>query len=263
MTKHPNKSLLTFLWLLALIYGFEFETQALWRNSATWSTNLIVLSALLLLLIYIVPALYLLKREAQKLKQVKVVFIALLSGLFITGWMAVYANNTVGSFWAIVIPDPVIFQEWESALSAPFTEEIIKAGIALALVDFFKIRDKRTIFLMGLAIGLGFQIIEDVAYLLTDGFDFIDDVYQLAWARITGSPGSHYIYSSLFVTGLYGLNKKADITKKQAWHLICIPVALHFFWNTPLNNAPWSSALIMACGLYTFSKAYQTIMKTN
>ena len=90
--------------------------------------------------------------------------------------LGLYAN-TFGQAWAL---------DWGAALSAMFTEEWAK-GFGLLLLIGLAPRQVRTAFdgfILGAFIGLGFQIIEDIPYVLTSaGSEFGANQGGRRWAR--------------------------------------------------------------------------------
>lgn len=244
------------LWLILVAYGFDFELSAFYTIEASSLDYLMILVSALTLSFYIVPAFLLMKKviQTQRLDKV-VILMALLSGLFITGWMASYGNAFVGMFWQSILPKKV-FTEWESALTAPLVEELLKTGFAFFVLFFFKTWHKSLVFFTGLVTGLGFQIIEDLAYVATESALDINTALPTALSRLSGALSSHYLYSSLITLGIYLLATKAKGLPQ--WKIILWafgPLVIHFMWNSPLNQLTLTAAVLTGISLWLFADA--------
>lgn len=208
---------------------------------------------------------------------VKLMVIAFLWGGFAATWsLAVNGNSALlalyakgfGQAWAL---------DWGAALSAPFIEEPAK-GIGLLLLIALAPRHVRTAFdglILGAFIGLGFQIIEDVAYAMTSaGSQFGANQVGASMAtivlRMVSGVGAHICYSAIFCAGLiYLLGRPAEPRRVLRGLLLMITaMALHGAWDslpalaglTPLAGLGVLVGLIVAA-LAVVSWVYRLTVK--
>lgn len=249
------------IWLILLAYGFNFEWSAFYAVEGKAGQVLLVLAGVALLAIYAVPAVWGLFRASRSWSlDWRLILMALLTGLFITGWLASYGNEWLGVFWQAVLPEKV-YTDWEAALTAPVVEEFLKTSFAFFCLYFFKAFDKRHVFMVGLATGLGFQIIEDIAYVVSESSLDIEAGILVAISRITGLLASHYLYSALLTLGLYLLFSKAkDLPAWKIYLWAFGPLVLHFIWNSPLNTSGFLSAVMVGLSLWMLADAVTYLM---
>ena len=66
---------------------------------------------------------------------------ALFGGAFIAGWLSFAGNSLIDIINSNFIKDPVVFNDWTNALTAPFAEEFFKALTAFAALYILGRRD--------------------------------------------------------------------------------------------------------------------------
>ena len=171
----------------------------------------------------------------------KLMVVAFLWGGFAATWvMAANANDSIlalyaksfGQSWAL---------NWGAGLSAPFTEEIAK-GSGLLLLIALAPRQVRTAFdglILGAFIGLGFQIIEDIAYAMTSagsqfGANQIGASIDTIFLRMVSGVAAHIVYSAIFCAGLiYLLGRPAEPRRVgRGLLLVATPILLHGTWDS-------------------------------
>ena len=171
----------------------------------------------------------------------KLMVVAFLYGGFAATWnMAANANDAIlglyskafGQAWAL---------DWGAGLSAMFTEEWAK-GFGLLLLIALAPRQVRTAFdgfILGAFIGLGFQIIEDIAYALTSagsefGANQIGASMGTIVLRMVSGVGAHIVYSAIFGAGLiYLLGRPAEPRRVgRGLLLVVTAMLLHGAWDT-------------------------------
>jgi RsiW-degrading membrane proteinase PrsW (M82 family) len=171
----------------------------------------------------------------------KLMVVAFLWGGFAATWMmAASANDAIlalyakslGQSWAL---------NWGAGLSAPFTEEMAK-GSGLLLLIALAPRQVRTAFdglILGAFIGLGFQIIEDIAYAMTSassqfGANQIGASIGTIFLRMISGVAAHIVYSAIFCAGLiYLLGRPAEPRRVgRGLLLVAIPMLLHGTWDS-------------------------------
>jgi RsiW-degrading membrane proteinase PrsW (M82 family) len=167
--------------------------------------------------------------------------VAFIWGGFAATWsMAANANDAIvglyakafGQAWAL---------NWAAGLAAPFTEELAK-GAGLLLLIALAPRVVRTAFdgfILGAFIGLGFQIIEDIAYALTSagsqfGANQVGASIATIVLRMLSGVGAHIVYSAIFCAGLIYLLGRPAQPRRVARGLLLMAAAmlLHGVWDS-------------------------------
>ncbi len=184
----------------------------------------------------------------------KSMVVAFLWGGFAATWtMAANANDailalyakTFGQSWAL---------NWGAGLSAPLTEEIAK-GSGLLLLIALAPRQVRTAFdgfILGAFIGLGFQIIEDIAYAMTSagsqfGANQIGASIGTIFVRMVSGVAAHIVYSAIFCAGvIYLLGRPAEPRRVgRGLLLVAIPMLLHGTWDSLAATAGGSALTLV------------------
>jgi RsiW-degrading membrane proteinase PrsW (M82 family) len=171
----------------------------------------------------------------------KLVVVAFLWGGFAATWvMAAPANDAIRALYAKAFGQEWSLN-WSAGLTAPFTEETAK-GIGLLLIIALAPRLVRTAFdgfVLGAFIGLGFQILEDIAYALTAaGSEFGANqigaaVGTLVMRMLTGI-AAHILYSAVFCTGLvYLIGRPAEPRQVgRGLALMATAMLFHGVWDS-------------------------------
>ncbi len=171
----------------------------------------------------------------------KLMVVAFLWGAFAATWvLAGIANDAIlalyakafGQAWAL---------DWGPGLAAPFTEEPAK-GAGLLLLIALAPRQVRTAFdgfILGAFIGLGFQILEDIAYAMTSagsqfGANQVEASMSTIVVRMVSGVGAHIVYSAIFGAGLiYLLGRPAEPRRLgRGLLLVSTAMLLHGAWDT-------------------------------
>ena len=91
-----KKNIVLFIFLLLSAIGLEYETQAYTTGSMSGTSYGIVGLSALLALLYIIPALLLIRQLGKKWQTPALsLWVALLGGLFISGWTSGLANTYI------------------------------------------------------------------------------------------------------------------------------------------------------------------------
>jgi RsiW-degrading membrane proteinase PrsW (M82 family) len=171
----------------------------------------------------------------------KLMVVAFLWGGFAATWsMAGSANGAILALYAKALGQAWAL-DWGAGLSAPFIEEPAK-GIGLLLLIALASRHVRTAFdgfILGAFIGLGFQIIEDIAYALTSagsqfGANQVGASLATIVLRMVSGVGAHIVYSAIFCAGLvYFLGRPAEPRRiGRGLLLMATAMLLHGAWDT-------------------------------
>ena len=149
---------------------------------------------------------------------IKLMVVALLWGALGAAWMmAAPANDAIGDLYAKTFGQSWALS-WGAGLSAPLTEELAKGSGLLLLIAIAPriIRTAFDGFILGVLMGLGFQITEDVSYALNSsgghfGVDPVGSAIGTIWLRMVTGVAGHFLYTAIFCTGLiYVLGRPAE-----------------------------------------------------
>ena len=185
-------------------------------------------------------------------------------GGFAATWsMASYANTAVISLYAKLFGH-AFAQDWGPALTAPFTEETAK-GFGLLLLIALAPRLIRTAFdgfIAGSFLGLGFEIIEDIAYGMNSGAsqfgaNQVDASMSTVVLRVATGATGHLLYTALFCAGLvYLLGRPAEPRRVgRGLGLMALAMLLHGLWDAMGNfaGAGAAAAIGFIVGLMVFA----------
>ena len=198
-----RKSIL-FLFLFLLSIGLAYETQSITAGWMTGSQYGIIGISVLLLLVYAIPAVWALFHFAKKWKLSWIpVLFSLLGGGFIAGWLSSFANTYFHEMIQAVAPNSDFWNQYESAIAGPLFEEPFKLIPIFFVLYLFSVRRIKSIFLLAIASGLGFQIVEDFAYIRQDMPEGFSYAVSGILGRIMNGVVSHWAYTALFMVGLY------------------------------------------------------------
>ena len=118
------RKLILYLFLLLSAIGLTYDTQSYTSGALSGSAYGIIGLSTLIALCYIVPGIFLIQYLGKRW-QVKplVLIFALIGGLFITGWIAGYANTFSHDWVTAHLSSKSFFYRFEDALMAPLVEE--------------------------------------------------------------------------------------------------------------------------------------------
>ena len=261
-----RKSIL-FLYLLLLAIGLAYETQSLTEGWMSGSQYGIVGLSTLILLVYAIPAVWAFFHFAKKWKLSWVpVLFSLLGGGFVAGWLSSFANTYFHDMIQAIAPNSEFWNQYESAIAAPLFEEPFKLIPIFFVLYLFSVRRIKSIFLLAIASGLGFQIVEDFAYIrqdLPDGFSY---TVSGILGRVANAPMSHWVYTGLVMLGFYLIVQASRGRKDLAlagWGYLVAGFGLHFVGNSPFSQIvtelPIAIPVLNATGLFLIYLAYQTV----
>lgn len=195
-----------------------------------------------LLLIYAVPVfIFVYVLDLYEREPLSLVIGALLWGAFAATTLSILANQG----WTLVVLDLFTAEtatRWVAALTAPFTEEILK-GVGVVLIYLIARREIDDIldgFVYGAVVGLGFSVIEDVFYFVTQFGGEPGGVIQGFFVRVIASGlYGHVLYSGLFGIGVaYFVSRRQEASPGKrlgmAALFILAGMFAHFLWNSPL-----------------------------
>ncbi|KMO73504.1 PrsW family intramembrane metalloprotease [Mycolicibacterium obuense] len=176
--------------------------------------------------------------------------------------MAREGNATLSTMWSRVLP-PDIASAWDAALCAPFVEETAKAfcaAVILVLASSVFNRISHAL-LLGMFVGLGFGIIEDLEYNVDEAISSLDSdiagaLISLALRALTAVP-AHWAYTALATVGVLLL--LPTFAQRQTWSvgrriitavaLISAAMFMHFFWDSPLLGGLGLVSMVVKMGV--------------
>lgn len=184
-------------------------------------------------------------RSVRHYPQVLVAALAL--GGTIALVMAMNGNTALAGVWARYI-DPDTLTGWAPALTAPIIEEAAKglcAALVLLLCGAVFNRVSQAL-LVGMFVGFGFDVMEDLSYATNDALTSLDSdllgAGQNLFVRILTAIPAHWAYTALVTVGILVLLPTFADRARLSWPkrvAIAVPLlaagpVMHFVWDAPL-----------------------------
>ena len=266
-----KKNIIVFVFILLMCIGLQYETLYYIDGSMSGTEYGVMGLSILVALFYMVPAIYCLYRIGKRWEtSKKALTLSLLGGLFISGWLSSFANTYIHNFLTDLFPDSSFLNALENAIVAPLVEEPLKLLPLAFVLYLIPVKKLESVFLMGIASGLGFQIIEDISYIRTDLSEGLAYTLSRIIERATSAIASHWTFSGLAILGIYLLyrayrGQKAMI--KPGFIYLGLAFGTHFLFNSPIveleTEIPLAFPLVTAITLYSFYKAVHFVDKHN
>ena len=266
-----KKDVIVFVFILLMCIGLQYETLYYTDGSMSGIEYGVMGLSILIALLYIVPAIYFLYRIGKRWETPKkALTLSLLGGLFISGWLSSFANTYIHNLLTDLFPDSSFLNALENAIVAPLVEEPLKLLPLAFVLYLIPVKKLKSVFLMGIASGLGFQIIEDISYIRTDLSEGLAYTLSRILERVTSAIASHWTFSGLAILGIYLLyrayrGQKAMI--KSGFIYLGLAFGTHFLFNSPIveleTEVPLAFPLVTAITLYSFYKAVHFVDKHN
>ena len=266
-----KKNIIVFVFILLMCIGLQYETLYYIDGSMSGTEYRVMGLSILVALFYMVPAIYCLYRIGKRWETSnKALTLSLLGGLFISGWLSSFANTYIHNLLTDLFPDSSFLNALENAIVAPLVEEPLKLLPLAFVLYLIPVKKLKSVFLMGIASGLGFQIIEDISYIRTDLSEGLAYTLSRILERVTSAIASHWTFSGLAILGIYLLyrayrGQKAMI--KPGFSYLGLAFGTHFLFNSPIveleTEVPLAFPLVTAITLYSFYKAVHFVDKHN
>ena len=260
-----------FVFILLMCIGLQYETLYYIDGSMSGTEYGVMGLSILVALFYMVPAIYCLYRIGKRWEtSKKALTLSLLGGLFISGWLSSFANTYIHNLLTDLFPDSSFLNALGNAIVAPLVEEPLKLLPLAFVLYLIPVKKLKSVFLMGIASGLGFQIIEDISYIRTDLSEGLAYTLSRILERVTSAIASHWTFSGLAILGIYLLyrayrGQKAMI--KPGFSYLGLAFGTHFLFNSPIveleTEVPLAFPLVTAMTLYSFYKAVHFVDKHN
>lgn len=266
-----KKNIIVFVFILLMCIGLQYETLYYIDGSMSGTEYGVMGLSILVALFYMVPVIYCLYRIGKRWETSnKALTLSLLGGLFISGWLSSFANTYIHNLLTDLFPDSSFLNALENAIVAPLVEEPLKLLPLAFVLYLIPAKKLKSVFLMGIASGLGFQIIEDISYIRTDLSEGLAYTLSRILERVTSAIASHWTFSGLAILGIYLLyrayrGQKAMI--KPGFSYLGLAFGTHFLFNSPIveleTEVPLAFPLVTAITLYSFYKAVHFVDKHN
>ena len=266
-----KKNIILFVFIVLVCIGLQYETLYYIDGSMSGTEYGVMGLSILVALFYMVPAIYCLYRIGKRWETSnKALTLSLLGGLFISGWLSSFANTYIHNLLTDLFPDSSFLNALENAIVAPLVEEPLKLLPLAFVLYLIPAKKLKSVFLMGIASGLGFQIIEDISYIRTDLSEGLAYTLSRILERVTSAIASHWTFSGLAILGIYLLyrayrGQKAMI--KPGFSYLGLAFGTHFLFNSPIveleTEVPLAFPLVTAITLYSFYKAVHFVDKHN
>ena len=212
--------------------------QSLFRqiSPSGWALSWALLALYALPVLFLVYVLDLYEREPLSL-----VLGALLWGAVGATTLSGFANDG----WGLVVArvgGPEFAARWTAALTAPIVEETLK-GLGVVMIYLIapdEFDDMMDGFVYGALCGLGFAVVEDVAYFMAGFGGTPSGVLEGFYVRVVSSG----LYGHVLYTGLVGMAIGLLVTRRDptpmrdrvplAAGIIALAVLGHALWNAPV-----------------------------
>jgi hypothetical protein len=266
-----KKNIIVFVFILLMCIGLQYETLYYIDGSMSGTEYGVMGLSILVALFYMVPAIYCLYRIGKRWEtSKKALTLSLLGGLFISGWLSSFANTYIHNLLTDLFPDSSFLNALENAIVAPLVEEPLKLLPLAFVLYLIPVKKLKSVFLMGIASGLGFQIIEDISYIRTDLSEGLAYTLSRILERVTSAIASHWTFSGLAILGIYLLYRAyrgQKVMIKPGFSYLGLAFGTHFLFNSPIveleTEVPLAFPLVTAITLYSFYKAVLFVDKHN
>lgn len=262
-----KKKTLTVVLLLMSLIGLSYETQTYTAGSLAGQDYGIIGSAVLVTLLYIVPAVWGIAYLSKRWKvPADALWLATLGGLFLPGWLSGYGNEYATQLLQAVFSKDVA-ELLSGILVAPLVEEVFKLLPLFFILQLLERQSWKSYLLLGAIAGLGFQILEDFAYIqvyLQEGFA---STMSGTLGRVFTAHSSHWLYTAIATVGvvLYlRYRKEKPAYARLGLLYILADLGLHALWNSPLTDVAWElplpATLISTAGFLVLYHVYHTVV---
>ena len=266
-----KKNIIVFVFILLMCIGLQYETLYYIDGSMSGTEYGVMGLSILVALFYMMSAIYCRYRIGKRWEtSKKALTLSLLGGLFISGWLSSFANTYIHNLLTDLFPDSSFLNALENAIVAPFVEEPLKLLPLAFVLYLIPVKKLKSVFLMGIASGLGFQIIEDISYIRTDLSEGLAYTLSRILERVTSAIASHWTFSGLAILGIYLLYRAyigQKVMIKPGFSYLGLAFGTHFLFNSPIveleTEVPLAFPLVTAITLYSFYKAVHFVDKHN
>ncbi|AND79633.1 PrsW family glutamic-type intramembrane protease [Streptococcus pantholopis] len=244
------RKLLFFLLGLLCFGGFMWESFIFFNlNLSVKQWHTFGAAMAVLLLFYFLPlavlASYFSKKEELKLSHFWLSFLAGAAGIAsLSGLLNLWLTRFLG----MIVSNQSFLNNWSASIVPPFAEEGLKLVIALVIAYLVKAKKLSAYLLIGLGVGLGFQLSEDYTYVTAAFIDKVSSPLLQAFLRLESAFASHWLLTAMLSGACFILFVEKGKSKPYLTYLWLIsPLILHVLWNSP-----WIDGNIVLKVLLTF-----------
>lgn len=127
---------------------------------------------------------------------------------------------------------------WIGSAGTGILEELLKLGTTGLLLYVLGRRSLKDYLGIGMCVGIGFQIEEDLSYITESGFENTEKAFPTALDRVSASFGSHWAYAAVTAAGLYLIARgSGKHHRRKGYGLILLVMVDHFLYDTPLSDS--------------------------
>ena len=233
------RKLLIFLVGLLSVAGFVWDCFILFNLNLSikqWQT--FAAAMLIFALTYFIPlsvlSCYLLKKEKCSLSYF---WLSVFAGATVIGSLAGLLNYWLTDLLKTVVTNQDFLNSWAPSLVPPFAEESLKLILALIVAYLVGAEKLSAFILIGLGVGLGFQLSEDYTYVAGSFVEgTVNPVWQ-AFLRLETAFASHWLLTAMLTGACYILFVQKFKPKPYlAYVWLFSPFVLHILWNSPWGD---------------------------
>lgn len=227
--------------ILILLFTFGIvinESDFLGQDHTTVVQYLEVYSTFPFLLAYIVPFCLVMKYLCSKYEMHRLdLLIAGFCGAFIPAALAGNLNDAFADMMSHLMGH-LYSDAWIGSAGTGILEELLKLGTTGLLLYVLGRRSLKDYLGIGMCVGIGFQIEEDLSYITESGFENTEKAFPTALDRVSASFGSHWAYAAVTAAGLYLIARgSGKHHRRKGYGLILLVMVDHFLYDTPLSDS--------------------------
>ncbi|MEX2804322.1 PrsW family glutamic-type intramembrane protease [Streptococcus sp. H31] len=266
------RKLLIFLLGLLCFGGFMWESFIFFSlnlSAKQWQT--LAVAILIFMLAYFVPLVvlvsYFSKKEKLKLSHF---WLSVFAGAAGISSLSGILNHWLTNVLKAVISNQSFVSSWGGSIVPPFVEEGLKLLIALVIAYLVRAKKLSAYILIGLGVGLGFQLSEDYTYVIGAFIDKAENPLLQAFLRLETAFASHWLMTAMLCGACCILFvQKSKLKPRLSYLWLVYPLILHVLWNSPWidNNTVMKVSLTIAswlvfgtlCRYVFFSKSRENL----
>lgn len=246
LTKKNHRTLAAGVLILLFALGLLInESDFIGQDSTAAVQYLKVYSAFLPLLAYIVPFGIFMRRVSAKYRISGLELLAAAGcGAFIS---SAFAGELNGGFDDLMtgVMGKAYSDAWLGSLETGIAEELLKLGTAALLLYALGRKSLKDYLSIGMCVGMGFQMEEDIAYITDSGFKDVNQAFPAALDRVSCSLGSHWAYAAVTAAGLYLIVRTSGQNhRRKGLGWILLVMADHFLYDSPIGEPQLFNALL-------------------
>lgn len=245
MRRHKTEGLAALIFLLA-IGMLTVSGDFLGPAHSSIFKYIEVYSSFLLLLTYIVPFIIFVRWLCKKysIGGLELLLAAFCGAIIPTPFAGTMNDDFTHSMSHLM--GHYYHDAWMGSVEVGIVEELLKLGTTALILYVLGRRSLKNYVSIGMCVGMGFQIEEDISYITQSGFKHVNEAFPIAINRIQGSLASHWSYAAITAAGLYLIVTARGDKKRRnrGIGLIVLVMADHFLYDTPIGEINLFSALL-------------------